>query len=320
VNDIDVTDKVLVGASLSYSIGSIGTLSITFKSTATIALANVIKIYDIALNTFIFSGEIKEINSRQQTHNRYVIDCVAHDYNRLIADATGITGTFTGTEKEIVTELIGTYSPSVIVGSGVVTGNSTTLTLTDNSLSEALEKLGIANSDRIWSVDPLGEINYAEGASWPHASFDFSDSPDFSTTYPYTSFEYHQSNVTDTINQVIIKTLYSGLQVGKYINVTNSVIGAPFTGETYYITSIWGRLLNTIDENIRWEFTVTLRDVSSLPPILTGHGDNSGLASRWRKIPDPTGLNEPANKNYRPIYPKHSLNINAVLKAVIRKY
>ncbi len=29
---------------------------------------------------------------------------------------------------------------------------------------------------------------------------------------------------------------------------------------------------------------------------------------------------EPANKNYRPIYPEHSLNINAVVKAVIRKY
>jgi repressor LexA len=29
---------------------------------------------------------------------------------------------------------------------------------------------------------------------------------------------------------------------------------------------------------------------------------------------------EPANKNYQPIYPKHSLSINAVLKAVIRKY
>lgn len=29
---------------------------------------------------------------------------------------------------------------------------------------------------------------------------------------------------------------------------------------------------------------------------------------------------EPANKNYQPIYPEHSLNIIAVLKAVIRKY
>lgn len=29
---------------------------------------------------------------------------------------------------------------------------------------------------------------------------------------------------------------------------------------------------------------------------------------------------EPANKNYKPLYPTHSLNINAVLKAVIRKY
>jgi repressor LexA len=29
---------------------------------------------------------------------------------------------------------------------------------------------------------------------------------------------------------------------------------------------------------------------------------------------------EPANKNYKPIYPIHSLNVVAVLKAVIRKY
>lgn len=29
---------------------------------------------------------------------------------------------------------------------------------------------------------------------------------------------------------------------------------------------------------------------------------------------------EPANINYKPIYPEHSLNINAVVKAVIRKY
>src|SRR3989344_1849606 len=29
---------------------------------------------------------------------------------------------------------------------------------------------------------------------------------------------------------------------------------------------------------------------------------------------------EPANKNYQPIYPEHSLNVIAVLKAVIRKY
>ena len=29
---------------------------------------------------------------------------------------------------------------------------------------------------------------------------------------------------------------------------------------------------------------------------------------------------EPANKNYKPIYPEHSLNVIAILKAVIRKY
>ena len=29
---------------------------------------------------------------------------------------------------------------------------------------------------------------------------------------------------------------------------------------------------------------------------------------------------EPANKNYKPIYPEHSLNVVAVLRAVIRKY
>jgi SOS regulatory protein LexA len=38
-----------------------------------------------------------------------------------------------------------------------------------------------------------------------------------------------------------------------------------------------------------------------------------------RKKGDKSWL-EPANKNYKPIYPEHSLNVIAVLKAVIRKY
>ncbi|KKQ18792.1 MAG: LexA repressor [Parcubacteria group bacterium GW2011_GWC1_36_9] len=39
----------------------------------------------------------------------------------------------------------------------------------------------------------------------------------------------------------------------------------------------------------------------------------------FRKVGNKVWL-EPANKNYKPIYPEHSLNVNAILKAVIRKY
>src|SRR3989339_1199725 len=53
--------------------------------------------------------------------------------------------------------------------------------------------------------------------------------------------------------------------------------------------------------------------------IIIAEGDGEFTMKYFRKVGDKVWL-EPANKNYKPIYPKHSLNINAVLKAVIRKY
>ncbi|MSU44680.1 repressor LexA [Candidatus Nomurabacteria bacterium] len=53
--------------------------------------------------------------------------------------------------------------------------------------------------------------------------------------------------------------------------------------------------------------------------IVIAEVDGEFTLKYFRKIGDKVWL-EPANKNYKPIYPVHSLNVNAVLKAVIRKY
>ena len=53
--------------------------------------------------------------------------------------------------------------------------------------------------------------------------------------------------------------------------------------------------------------------------IVIAEVDGEFTLKYFRKVGDKAWL-EPANKNYQPIYPEHSLNINAVLKAVIRKY
>ncbi len=53
--------------------------------------------------------------------------------------------------------------------------------------------------------------------------------------------------------------------------------------------------------------------------IVIAEVDGEFTMKYFRKKGDKAWL-EPANKNYKPIYPEHSLNINAVLKAVIRKY
>lgn len=53
--------------------------------------------------------------------------------------------------------------------------------------------------------------------------------------------------------------------------------------------------------------------------IVIAEVDGEFTMKYFRKEGDKVWL-EPANKNYQPIYPEHSLNINAVLKAVIRKY
>ena len=299
ISGTDATNKTLIGANLSYSIGAVGTLNIVFESDAPVALGEWVNIYDTALNTFIFSGEIRELKRKQQTHNRYVYACVCHDWTRTISIVPNITGTFGGTEKAIITELIATYAPNwVIVGSGVITGIDTDLILNDNSLGEALDSLGATNS-RVWWVDPTQELHYGSAADWGAGLFNFSDTPNFSTTYPYHDFEYTTDNISaTTINQVQLKTYYSGLQVGTYVLLTNSVIGAPFTGATYYITDISARLLNTIDTNIRWEFTLTLRNSASLASIFTGYGSIDNFVSRLRNVPIPLGKYEPAPKRY----------------------
>jgi len=53
--------------------------------------------------------------------------------------------------------------------------------------------------------------------------------------------------------------------------------------------------------------------------IVIAEVDGEFTMKYFRKAGNKVWL-EPANKNYKPIYPEHSLNINAVLKAVIRTY
>ncbi len=53
--------------------------------------------------------------------------------------------------------------------------------------------------------------------------------------------------------------------------------------------------------------------------IVIAEVDGEYTMKYFRKKGDRAWL-EPANQNYRPIYPEHSLNVIAILKAVIRKY
>ena len=53
--------------------------------------------------------------------------------------------------------------------------------------------------------------------------------------------------------------------------------------------------------------------------IVIAEVDGEFTMKYFRKVGNKVWL-EPANKNYKPIYPEHSLNVNAILKAVIRKY
>jgi len=53
--------------------------------------------------------------------------------------------------------------------------------------------------------------------------------------------------------------------------------------------------------------------------IIIAEVDGEFTMKYFKKVGNKIWL-EPANKNYKPIYPERSLNINAVVKAVIRKY
>ncbi len=53
--------------------------------------------------------------------------------------------------------------------------------------------------------------------------------------------------------------------------------------------------------------------------IVVAEVDGEFTLKFLKKLGDRTWL-EPANKNYKPIYPKHSLRIVAIVKGVVRKY
>ncbi len=64
---------------------------------------------------------------------------------------------------------------------------------------------------------------------------------------------------------------------------------------------------------------VEKRDSAEDGEIVIANVDGEFTMKYFRKTGDKMWL-EPANKNYRPIYPVQNLNVVAVLKAVIRKY
>lgn len=59
----------------------------------------------------------------------------------------------------------------------------------------------------------------------------------------------------------------------------------------------------------------TARDMQ----IVIAEVDGEFTMKYFRKVGNKSWL-EPANKNYKPIYPTQSLNVVAILKAVVRKY
>lgn len=63
------------------------------------------------------------------------------------------------------------------------------------------------------------------------------------------------------------------------------------------------------------ERAVTARDGD----IVVAEVDGEWTLKFFKKLGDKTWL-QPANKNYKPIYPRHSLRIAAIVKGIVRKY
>ncbi|MBU6370458.1 MAG: hypothetical protein KGH93_02200 [Patescibacteria group bacterium] len=86
-----------------------------------------------------------------------------------------------------------------------------------------------------------------------------------------------------------------------------------------YILEVKGDSM--IDEGIR-EGDLVIAERKKEPKdgdIVIAYVDGGWTMKFLRKQAGKTWL-EPANKNYKPIYPKHDLQIAAVVKSVIRKY
>jgi hypothetical protein len=297
-DSVDVTASTLLGTSFSNSLGGVGTLNIKFESTVTVGLSSVVKIDDINLDTVIFWGKVREWTCKQVTHNRYVKECIVYDHTKVIYDATGITATYNGTEKEVLIEAFAANCPTVNVGAGVITGNASSMVLTDGSLRDGLDALRAAGS-RIWYVDDYAELQWFTLGNWPEAPFDVSDTPDNITTFPFHSFEYTEDSINPAAaaSRGSLKIFRSGLHAGQHLEITNSVVdGSGGFGNSHYpITGVSGRLITTANDDIQWEYTIEFGFWDSL---LAGYRSNNKFTSRVTSVPIPTQAYQVANKKY----------------------
>jgi repressor LexA len=109
-------------------------------------------------------------------------------------------------------------------------------------------------------------------------------------------------------------------EVTDTININDFLVKQ--NGQTYMLTVDGDSM---IDEHIANGDTILVErtNVAKDGQIVIAEIDGEFTLKYFRKKEGSKGTEvwlEPANKNFKPIYPQNSLNICAVLKAVIRKY
>ncbi|MDD5510920.1 MAG: hypothetical protein PHI12_08920 [Dehalococcoidales bacterium] len=205
----------------------------------------------------IFGGYIKDITYRFLTYNTYVQICKCQDYTKLITDvSSGVTADYSAganTEKEILTALFAAHCATITVGASVIAGDLAAIKFTDSSLIRAIDELA-AISDRKWYVDYDKALHYFVSGD-EASTFDLSDSPNNTTTFPYANLEYTIDE--DSLERATLVCWQPGLFAGQTIGITNATL--VWADKQFLVTNVITKLKGKTDvAAYTLEYSVTL--------------------------------------------------------------
>ncbi len=279
----DRTDKVFFESfSISDRLKSVKTCRFKVKDVSVTSNTGIL-ITDNRTATKIFGGYITEVEKEFYKKDAYFNVCQAQDYSLILRNfqilekkdySAGVKS-----EKTILTECL--TGSGITVGDHVITGANVSIIIQIGSFARAIDDLAAVNG-RTWYVDYDSELHYyTEGDET--ASFNFSDTPNNTTTFTYGKFKYRASFDTS------VGTAYggslvcnkAGLMSGQTVQITNATI--PLVAQTFLINEISIRVLNmdtTVTDAV--EYTIYFGDLTQprMTDFITRSNQNASTVDR----------------------------------------
>jgi len=163
-------------------------------------------IRDVAGTPVLFTGTVAKIGRALlgPTEARYTLTCV--DYASLLASVV-VTKTYGSSpptsDQAVIVDLFATYLPGITTSAVDVVEADIDISFEGITLREALQRIAELTGAE-WYVDANKDLHYYTSPTNP-AQFSLSDTPNYSTSFPYTRNPQYDVESTMLCNRIVVQ-------------------------------------------------------------------------------------------------------------------